>query len=257
MSAVDRLAELLIAARSAGSPIDSVPDELMPSTMAEAEAVDDAVAALTGWPVLGWKIGCTSIYAQELLGTDGPFAGRVYEVVDSGAVLEDAALPVEPLLEGELAFTIGTSIPAEQEPLDRSALIHAVANVRPAIEVVGGRYATFVGLDVRLIIADAGANSIVALGPAADGVDLTQLGSVEATMTVDGDVTGSGSGADVLGDPLTALHWLIGHLSNRSIGLEAGQVVSTGTATQVAPLHVGSSATATFNGVGSVSLSRR
>ncbi len=257
MSDVLRLAELLIEARLAGTPVGPVPDELVPTTIEDAQAVDDTVASLTQWPVLGWKIGCTSTYAQELLGADGPFAGRVYRVLESGAILDGAEVPAEPLLEGELAFTMGESIPAEAGSVDRERLIEAIADVRPAIEVVGGRYANFVGLDVRLIIADAGANSLVLLGPRATGVDLAMLKSTEAAMVVDGQQTGSGTGADVLGDPLNALHWLVDHLLSRGIGLDAGQLVSTGTATQVAPLHAGSMATATFDGVGSVSLTRR
>lgn len=253
-SSISDLAELLIAARTDRKPIVSVPDDLIPSTMERAQAVDDAVARISGWPVLGWKIGCTSTYAQELLGTDGPFAGRVYDVRHSGAVLTVEELPSETLLEGEFAFVLGRAIDSTSDVVDRAGLAERVAEIRPAIEVVGGRYADFVGLDVRLLVADAGANGLVVLGEPADAVDPTSLASAGATMAVDGSQTGAGTGADVLGDPLDALLWLVHHLQERGIGLDAGQVVSTGTATQVAPIQSGSTATAEFDLVGSVSL---
>ncbi len=253
-SSISSLAELLIEARTEGRAVESVPDDLIPPTMERAQAVDDAVAHMSGWPVLGWKIGCTSIYAQELLGTDGPFAGRVYDVRESGTVLAIDELPSEPLLEGEFAFVLGQGIDPDADPIDRAGLTARVAEIRPAIEVVGGRYASFVGLDVRLLVADAGANGLVVVGEPAVAVDPASLAAAGATMSVDGSRTGAGTGADVLGDPLDALLWLVHHLRARGIGLEAGQLISTGTATQVAPIQSGSTATAEFDLVGSVSL---
>ncbi len=58
--AISALAELLIEARTSGTPVESVADELIPPASDVAERVDDRVAELTGWAVLGWKIGCTS-----------------------------------------------------------------------------------------------------------------------------------------------------------------------------------------------------
>lgn len=251
-----QLAKLLIDARNSGAPVGDVPDELVPPTVEDAQKVDDLVAEMSGWPVLGWKIGCTSTYAQELLGADGPFAGRIYTVLDSGARLDGSDMPSEGLLEGEFAFTLSTDIAADSGPIGRSDVLAAIADVRPAIEVVGGRYAQFVGLDLRLIVADAGANGLLVVGPAVVGVPLDELDSAEADMEVDGERTGAGTGADVLGHPVDALYWLTDHLAKRGINLEAGQIVTTGTATQVSKLPAGSSATANFAGVGSVTLSR-
>lgn len=252
-----RLAELLVDARRTGRPISEVPDDLVPPTVRDAQIVDDLVAEISGWPVVGWKIGCTSTYAQELLGSDGPFAGRVYSVRETGATIGATDLPSEAMLEGEFAFTIGSTLAGEAHVPTRSDVVAAIADVRPAIEVVGGRYVKFVGLDLRLIVADAGANALLVVGPPVTGLDFEQLGTAGAEMTVDGTQTGAGTGADVLGHPLDALHWLTTHLAGRGIALETNQIVTTGTATQVANLPAGASATAAFENVGTVSLSRR
>ena len=252
---IDALARLLVDARRQRRAIDAIPAELIPPTEAAANAVDDLVAAHLDRPAAGWKIGCTSEHAQQLLGASGPFAGRVHQIHRSGVVVDDE-LVSEPNLEGEFAFTLGDDLRPSAERRSRDAVIGVVATVHPAIEVVGGRYAQFLGTPLTCLIADAGANSLLVVGPGVADADLTALTSVEATMTVDGQVTGQGSGADVLGDPVDALVWLVEHLSRRGIGLPAGAVITTGTATQVSALPRGSTATASLDGIGSVTLGR-
>ncbi len=264
-----RLARLLIESRHVGVALDLgrlAEQGLEPSSESAANEVDDLVAALSGRPVRGWKIGCTSEHAQRLLNATGPFAGRVYTVLEphasSSSGPEPAAIAepfaVEPLLEGEFAFTFGTDLPPTGQLRDRAAVVEAVATVHPAIEFVGGRYQEFLGAPLPFIIADAGANIMLVLGP---GVPLDtgladRLDSLAATMTVDGEVTGSGRGADVLGHPVDALRWLVNHLAGRGIGIDAGQTVTTGTATQVSSLPVGSQGRLEIEELGSVAVDR-
>ncbi len=254
MDKINALAEMLIAARQNHQAIDSVPDELVPVDLAEAALVDDRVAELSGWTVLGWKIGATSAAAREILGAPEPFAGRVYSILRSGAVLSSDDVLGEPRIEGEFAFTLGADLgPAA---CDRAAVAAAIANVCPAIEVVGGRYANMFGVPLSCLAADAGTNGLLVLGDPAEGVDYETLPNATATMTANGEVIGQGTGADVHGGPLNALCWLVDHLAARGIGLRAGQVVTTGTATQLGDFPAGSTAVADLAGVGSVSVSR-
>ncbi len=255
---VEELAAILIDARTQVRALGPLPDRLLPTSPAEAAAVDDLVAATSGWELQGWKIGCTSDHAQEMLGAPGPFAGRVYSLFHGDTTLGPSELIAEPNLEGEFAFTFGADLAPREGGHDREAVLAAIANVRPAIEIVGGRYAQFVGTPLLALVADAGANSHLIVGePTTESWDPASLAAATATMAVDGNRTGGGVGADVLGGPIEALEWLVTHLGERGIPIEAGQIVTTGTATQVSALPVGSTATATLEGVGSVSLSRR
>lgn len=235
-------------------PLGPLPEHLIPSDPIEAQAIDDRVAEATGWKVLGWKIGCTSEHAQQMLGAPGPFAGRVYSVFEDGVTLRNE-IAVEPNLEGEIAFRLSSDI-APDGSVDRANLASAIGEVMPAIEFVGGRFHDFVGTPLMCLVADAGANTHLVLGSPTAGFDLESLGAAEATMTVADAVTGSGVGADVLGHPLNALQWLVDHLRGRGITLQAGQVVTTGTATQVSQLPVGATAVASVEGLGSVSVTR-
>ena len=254
---VAALADVLIEARTTRRALDPLPAELVPTSEAEAAAVDDRVAEVTGWTVKGWKIGCTSKHAQEMLGAPGPFAGRVYSLFEGDATLGPDELVAEPNLEGEFAFTLGVDLAPRTGGHGGDDVVAAIATIHPAIEVVGGRFAQFVGTPLLCLVADAGANTHLVLGPPAPSWDPDSLSTTAATIEVDGEVTGRGTGADVLGGPITALGWLVDHLTERGITLEAGQVVTTGTATQVSALPVGATATATLDGIGSVSLTRR
>jgi 2-keto-4-pentenoate hydratase len=53
------------------------------------------------------------------------------------------------------------------------------------------------------------------------------LGAVTASMSINGEVIGSGTGADILGDPLEALLWLVNGPA-RATGLQAGSIVLLG-----------------------------
>ena len=183
-------------------------------------------------------------------------AGRVYTVLDGSAsapMLSAAELVVDPMVEGEFAFTIGTDL-GPGLSVDRNAVMGAVADVRPAIEIVGGRLQDFTSQGIASIVADAGSNTALILGPPALDVDLAAVDTAAGQMLVDGEIVGSGVGADVLGHPIDALVWLVEHLSSRGITLETGQVVTTGTLTQLAPLPPGATAMTRLDGIGEVSV---
>lgn len=256
MEKIDRLAEMLIAARTNNQAIETVPDELVPSDLKQAQLVDDRVAEVSGWPVLGWKIGATSQAAQTVLGASGPFAGRVYSILGNGSEISTEHVMGEPRIEGEFAFTLAADISADVARPDMDSISDFIANVCPAIEIVGGRYANMFDMPLSCLVADAGANGLLVLGDPVENPNLGDLPQASATMTVNGEVTGSGVGADVHGGPVEALLWLVEHLAQRGIGLQAGQVVSTGTATQVGAFPAGATAVAELAGIGTVSASR-
>ena len=72
------------------------------------------------------------------------------------------------------------------------------------------------------------------------------------TLSIDGEEAASGSGADVLGHPLNTLVWLANDLSRRGIGLQEGQVVTTGTMTGMTPCRPGATAVGDYGPMGTV-----
>lgn len=128
--------------------------------------------------------------------------------------------------------------------------------VTPAFEVVAPRFTDFTGVGYLSLIADSGANSGVALGQPTLTADLPDLSEVTVELDIDGTVVKTGVGSAILGDPWEALVWLANHLSDRSIGLRAGELVMSGTCTGIDPLPPGSLATGRYSGLGEVTLRR-
>jgi len=244
IDARDQAAAMLVSARTSGKPLASL-DPHAPKHLAQSYAIADRVAELLDEPTLGWKIGCTSAYAQKVLKSDGPISGRMHTIHQSGVTLTASDHP-NAQLEGELAFTLAADLPLRSEPWTADEVRAAVASMHPVIEVVGGRTEVFLDAPVLTICADSGGNSCLILGDAVDDWESLDLRVTAGAMTVDGELTGSGTGADVLGHPLEALAWLATHLGQRGIALKAGEIITTGTCTQVTPAVAGTTAIATF-----------
>ncbi len=235
------LAGELAGAFADGQLIDPLPEDLTTNEAAAAKLAAAARQAL-GWPLAGWKIGATSPTARRIMKTDAPFFGPVFadRVVASGAAVE---LPPGFLgFECELALRLGADLPAKPGGYDATGLAIAVDGVVLAIEVVATRQRLNGMGDARVAACDFGFNHGLVLGPTLAPPPLDRLAEVEVVALVDGAEVGRGAGRDALGHPLEALAWL----TRQGVGLEAGQIVSTGTCTGIARLLPGQRATATY-----------
>src|SRR5215207_10009688 len=97
------LAQLLWQARQSGSVVQPG-DVPHPKTITEAYAIQHEIAALSGQPSRGFKVGSTSVEAQRLLGTDQPGSALLLGpyVYDSPARFPIVAAH-SPSVEGEFA----------------------------------------------------------------------------------------------------------------------------------------------------------
>lgn len=249
------LATLLWTARHSGTVIDAE-RIAAPASMEAAYAVQARIAELSGEPVLGFKIGSTSAEAQRLLGTDQPGAGpllaRFVHTSPAGIALAPAQMPA---VEAEFAYRLGRPLPARPEPYAKADVAAAVAALAPSIEVVGSRFAGGLAGKGRLrITADGGANIAFVAGTWTSERPARDLTRHAAAMRINGRLHGSGTGARVLGDPLEALLWLANHLRATGRGLNAGEIVTTGTCTGVDPVEPGDRAVADFGDLGRVEI---
>ena len=71
---------------------------------------------------------------------------------------------------------------------------------------------------------------------------------------IDGDVTGTATGAALLGDPAECVAMLANHLGKHGQQLDAGWIVMAGAATDAQPLRAGTVAAARYSHLGSVSV---
>lgn len=245
-------ARTLVQARRSGQRIDALPEGAVPASEEDAYHVQDAVAAFHGERIGAWKVGATHPNAQKGLGVSGPVASRLF----AAALLEgDQELRDDFVIRGveaEYAFLLGEDLPPQGAPYSRDAIAAAVASVHPAIEVV----------DTRFTAAQAGPLAVAdnvndAWWTCGEGVtDWQKLDIVNApvNMHINGEVVVEGSGAEVLGDPMVSLMWLVNEHASAREGLRAGQFITTGSCTGLYKSPAGCAARATFEGLGELTV---
>lgn len=227
-------ADILIAARREDAIVTLAEP---PETLDESYAVQDAIIARIGNPVLGWKAAFTNAVAMERMKTDEPAFGPLFEewVYRSG---EDVATPENcwRRIECEYAFRLDRGLPARGDPYTVDEVRNAVGSLHPAIEIVHSRVAGAVDLGARVLVADHCVNYAFVYGQGVrdwQGLDLIDQ---PVTLSVDGEVAARGSGAEVMGDPVESLVWLVNRLSERGRDLTPGALVTTGSCTGMHPV---------------------
>jgi 2-oxo-3-hexenedioate decarboxylase len=204
-----------------------------------------------GDTLAGAKLGLTSRAKQEQMGVDEP----CYGWVPASSVLPDGMAPLDelihPRVEPELVFVLAQDLAGPGVTADD--VLDATEKVVGGIEVIDSRYEAF-SFTLPDVIADNTSAARVVIGSEGVGpreVDLTTLGCV---FEVDGEITGTATGAALLGDPAGCVAMLANHLGRYGLRLEAGWVVMAGAATDARPLGSGSVATARYSSLGPVTV---
>jgi 2-keto-4-pentenoate hydratase len=257
---VDALAARLLDAAANGRPIEPIRDELGAEDIEGAYAVQATCVAewlRNGRSVVGRKIGLTNPAVQRHLGVDQPDFGFLFEDmrVRSGDHVARGWV-LQPRVEAEMAFVLGTDIDDADVRIEEVAA--AIAYVQPALEIVGSRIAEW-QIGIVDTIADNASSGGFVLGD--DRVPLTDVDLTGATMEMtrtrrDGsrEIVSTGTGADCLGSPLVAAHWLGAEMVRRGSPLRSGEVILTGALGPIAPVVPGDTFEATITGLGTVSI---
>ncbi len=225
----ERTAHALIAARRSRRVLEWLPPDVAPRRLADGIAAQLAVARLSGaQPPAGFKIGATSQRMQEYLGLPGPLAGFIAEagLHGSGSTFSFHSF-LHAGVECELAVVLAQDL--APGPCSNAQAAAAIGEVMAGIEVVENRYGPLDALGIPTLVADQVYHAGAVLGtPYPDWRDL-DLRGLAGSVSVNGHERGAGIGADLLGDPITALAWLAASEEAAAFGgLRAGQVVMLG-----------------------------
>jgi 2-keto-4-pentenoate hydratase len=241
------LAELLLAARRTGRPIETLPAALAPRTADAAYAVQDTVAPKLG-RVAGWKVGAPNPTAEP---NCAPLFAEL--MAPSPARWPAARLRLRGI-EGELAFRFGAALPSRTAVYSEEEVWAAIDTLHPAIELVESRFADFRAMDKLVLLADNGSNGAFFYGDAVRdwrGVDFLRQ---PAELTIDGKAVASATGGNAAGHPRRLLAWLANHSAGRGRGIAAGDIVTTGTHTGLIFAAAGATVTVRFAGLGEATL---
>jgi 2-keto-4-pentenoate hydratase len=232
--------------------IDELPVDAMPADRAAAYATQRDIVLRTGEPIVGWKIAATSAAGQKHIGVDGPLAGPL---VGSIVFADGATIPLDGnimrVAEAEFAFKFAKALPRRDGPYTQAEVFDAVGSLHTAIEVPDSRYNDFAKVGANQLIADTACSCWFILGPATKADwRARDLAAHQVTTYVNEAKAGSGSGANVLGDPRIALTWLVNELNTYASGIEAGQFVTTGACVPPTPIKPGDRFRADFGDLG-------
>jgi 2-keto-4-pentenoate hydratase len=249
---VREAAHRLRVAEQTGVPCPPVRD-LIGSDQDLAYAVQQANTAhrvSRGAHVVGRKVGLTSPAVQAQLGVDQPDYGVLFNDMQ---VAEDYRVPaarlLQPRVEVEVAFVLDADLAGDN--ITNREVRNAVAYAVPALEIVDSRID---GWDITFgdTVADNGSAGLFVLG--ATRVTMVEFEPVDVhmTLTLNGAIASTGTGAACLGDPLNALAWLARTARDHGDPLLAGQIVLSGALGPMVGVVAGDTVTAELSSLGSV-----
>ena len=260
MDQISEAAEFIADLRFTLRQEPQIPESYRPANPASGYAVQEKVVDRLlkkyGGRAVGYKVACTNKLAQELLGTDIPFYGRLLSpfVYQSPARVNAQNFSMR-LIEAEFSFQLADDLPREDGPYDRESVVNAVAAILPSIELVDTRYTVWTEVPLPSLISDNGCNSGWIQGKAIKEWSHIDLASHKVHLRVNGAEKLSGSGAAVLGHPLNSLVWLANTLCEQGKHLKAGDLVSTGVCTDIYLAEPGDHIVADFGTLGNAEVS--
>jgi len=250
---IQTVAERLIDARSSHrllAPLSETHDDL---TLEHAYTIQDALRAeldRRGERPIGWKLGATSQAGQAVMGVKEPACGFLLpSQYASGAEVSVSGF-ANLGVEVEVAFRMRTKLvgPGVTAATALLAVEGAVAALELPDFIFSGtpRAADFIANSVH-------AKAIVLGSP------LTPLGGLDLALEGvvyehNGEIVGTYTAAEVMGNPLNALVWLANHLETRGLALKPGDVVMSGAISKILRPKAGDMIRARFTRLGSVSV---
>ncbi|MGB8602192.1 MAG: fumarylacetoacetate hydrolase family protein [Rhizomicrobium sp.] len=246
---INRIANLIATARKAGQKQPLPPEELIPATATEAEAVQVTVALQMGG-IGGYKVMKARDSETGIWGIIS--APRIYAA--HGPVMAP-----ELLIELEVAFRFRTDLPGHEDGSDYSLeeVEDAIEGALPVYELLSQRWqvaAPSLFPTVLLNHADTLGNWGLAYGTLIPDWKKLVRDDLKVALTVGGKQVVSQTGGHVSGNPAAPLLWLANALSRHGHGIVAGQIVTTGAFGGAHLIKAGEEATGTIEGFAPISL---
>lgn len=248
-------ARLLYQARRDRVAIPPFTDEDPTLEMADGYAVQEHLTRMLvedGDRIVGYKVGLTSTAMQKMIGLDSPDYGPVLAstLYADGDEISLSRF-IQPKLEAEIVAVLGS--PLRGPGVSVLDARQAVAGVVASMEIVDSRFADW---RIRLAdtVADLASNGAAVVSSRVVPLCDVDPRLVEMTLTRNGELVDSGSGAEALGDPIAVVAWLANTLGEVGIGMEPGHLVMTGALHAAVPMNDADVFRADFDRLGPVTI---
>ena len=259
---VSELVARLVAARRGATRVNAADIVAVVASAEAAYAVQARVDA-TMWPEAAqasvWKAGAD---ARDALPTAAPIAPPLVHA--SGATLSAAAFSAI-IVEAEVAYRFGSNLPPRASPYTSAEVADAIAAMHVAIEIVAPRIADFEIAPPIAKLADHLLNGAFVLGDGIADWQRIDLLHQKAVLSINGKVHESVQGSHPLGNPAVLLPWFVAHLNRLPTydadghakpprGVNAGDVVTTGSWTKVVEARAKQRIDVTFLNIGAATV---
>jgi 2-oxo-3-hexenedioate decarboxylase len=254
---VEAVADEALALLGKGRQVEPFSNRYLGFDLADAYAVAERVRGMRvqrGERAVGRKIGFTNRAVWVGFGISAPiwnymFDTTVRDLASSGTfnLAGTCAARIEPEIVLHLAS-------APRGGMTEAELAGCIDWVAHGFEIVDSIFPNW-SFKAADAVAAYGVHAALLVGPQRSiATDRAQwvgtLATFNVTLTSSDGVTKSGSGANVLGSPLTALKFLVDELARRSSPpLAAGEIITTGTLTEAMPVRAGQAWSTELSGI--------
>jgi 2-oxopent-4-enoate/cis-2-oxohex-4-enoate hydratase len=206
-----------------------------------------------GEKVIGKKIGVTSRAVQEMLGVFQPDFGYLTDAMlyPNGGPMPISEQLIQPRAEGEIAFKLGRDL--KGPGVTNEDVLDATSYVMACFEVVDSRVRDW-KIKIQDTVADNASCGLFVLGDEhadAKGLDFPNL---QMRVYKNGALLSEGLGSAALESPLNCVSWLANTLSEFGIGLNADDVVLSGSLVPLEPVVAGDEMYLEVAGIGTASV---
>jgi len=203
-----------------------------------------------GDPHIGYKVAGAARVIQTTEHTEGATVGCLMR---SGLIAENEAFSVagyqRVIVESEVAVLLKRDLTGPGvTALD---VLRAIEGYMPAIEVIAQKPTPKRSHPMRILGTKFSGGGIVVGGPmsAPHGIDLRLEGMV---ISINGQVRGSATGVEVMGDPVNSVAFMANTLGEIGESLKAGMVLMTGSFIGNLPVAAGDDVCVEFTRLGRV-----
>lgn len=236
----DEAIALLVNARKDGTQIAGL--NMLPASVAEGHAIQDAVAARIGAAIGAFKANAPP---GEL-----PVRGLIFaDVIFASPANVPVSLVPDLAVEGEIAFRFTRDLPTRAQEYSREEVADAVTAMA-AVEIVSGRLQRFATHPMAEQLADCLNNGGLVTGTEMPDWHALDLAKLTVTAEVNSACVWDAVGGAPLNDPL-AVAVALANMRRVETGVKAGQIVTTGSCTSLRYLKPGDTFRVSFAGLGS------
>ncbi|KAI9034870.1 2-keto-4-pentenoate hydratase [Aspergillus affinis] len=216
----------------------------------EVQRIGADEALKKGDHLVGYKLGNIAKVMQNAFGLDHPDYGFL---LASTTIYEGTSVPrnkyIKPFVELEPAFVLRAPLRGP------NATIVDVMNANdyaiPAIEIINSRVQNW-AIDLPDTLADNGPTGSIILGGTPRKLTELTLRDTRGILHFNGREVMTGNTANVLGNPLSAVAWLVSRLAAYDIEFQPGRVILPGSCLEAVPMEETGHWKCTFEGWGTI-----